>query len=91
MATITAHCAQLAPREARGSAALCGWRWGAGAPANKSPMSEITAANKQTEAARDGLAFFKGIKQRRLIKSLSCAVRGRGAVISGKLFVSVQQ
>lgn len=25
---------------------------------NKSPMSEITAANKQTEAARDGLAFF---------------------------------
>lgn len=35
---------------------------GAGASANKSPMSEITAANKQAEAARDGLSFFLGHK-----------------------------
>lgn len=53
------YCGQLALSEAQGGAAPCGWRWGAGASANKSPMSEITAANKQTEAARDGLAFLR--------------------------------
>lgn len=75
---------QLAPSEAQGGAAPCGWRWGAGASANKSPTSEISAANKHTEAARDALAFL-GHQATILINSLSYTVR------CGKLFVSVQR
>lgn len=30
---------------------------GVGVSADKSPTSEVTAANKQTESARDGLAY----------------------------------
>lgn len=58
MATIAVRRAQLAPSEARGRGAPCEWRRGAGALANKSPTSEIMAANKQTGGSQRWPGFF---------------------------------
>lgn len=58
IAAITVPCGQMPQCEARDSTVPCGWHWGPGASANKSPMSKIISANKQIEAARDREAFL---------------------------------
>lgn len=83
---ITVHCGQMPQWEARGSTVRCGWHWGAGAPANKSPISKIISVHKQIEAAGDREAFL-GHSAKQINHLFSYAVWVVVAVISGEPFV----
>ena len=83
---ITVRCGQMPQWEARGGTVRCGWHWGAGASANKSPISKIISVHKQIEAAGDREAFL-GHSAKQINHLFSYAVWVAVAVISGEPFV----
>lgn len=83
---ITVRCGQMRQWEARGSTVQCGWHWGAGASANKSPISKIISVHKQIEAAGDREAFL-GHSAKQINHLFSYAVWVAVAGISGEPFV----
>ena len=80
---ITVRRGQTPQWEARGGAVRCGWHWGAGASANKSPISKIISVHKQIEAAGDREAF-PGHSAEQINHLFSYAVWVAVAVISGR-------
>lgn len=83
---ITVRCGQMPQWEARGSTARCGWHWGAGASANKSPISKIISVHKQIGEAGDREGFL-GHSAKQINHLFSYAVWVAVAVISGEPFV----
>lgn len=86
---ITVRCGQMPRWEARGGTVRRGWHWGAGASANKSPISKIISAHKQIEAAGDREAFL-GHSAKQINHLFSYAVWVAVAVISGEPFVCLR-
>lgn len=86
---ITVCCGRTSQREARGSTVRCGWHWGAGASANKSPISKIISVHKQIEAARDTEVFL-GHSAKQINHLFSYAAWVAVAVISGEPFVCLR-
>lgn len=89
ISAITVRRGQMPRWEARGSAVWCGWRRGAGAWANKSPISKIISVHKQIEAAGDEEAFL-GHSAKQINHLFSYAVWVAVAVISGEPFVCLR-
>ncbi len=83
---ITVRCGQTRQWEARGGTVRCGWHWGAGASANKSPISKIISVHKQIEADGDRKAFL-GHSAKQINHLFSYAVWVAVAGISGEPFV----
>lgn len=83
ISAITVRCGQMPRWEARGSTTQHGWHWGAGAWANKSPISKIISVQKQIEAAGEREAFL-GHSAKQINHLFSYAVWVAVAVISGE-------